>query len=536
MNNQDLVLENLDVVELEKLRSLAKLRGVKPKKKLDSSIARVARDAPLPLSLAQQRLWFLAQMQGVSATYHMPAALRLRGVLDTSALRRAFDALLARHEALRTTFIAVDGQPQVALLPEQQPFPLSEHDLQEHSDPVATLHQLSHEEALAPFDLAKGPLIRARLLRMAETEHVLLITQHHIVSDGWSLGILVNEFNALYRAFVQGQPDPLAPLAVQYPDYAAWQRQWLTEQRSAEQLDYWHRALAGAPALLTVPTDRPRSAARSHTGAAVPLHLDAALTAALKQLSQRHDTTLFTTLLTAWAVLLSRLSGQDDMVIGAPSANRVRREIEPLVGFFVNTLALRVDLSGDPDVSELLGRVHNIAMAAQDHQDVSLDQVVERVNPPRRAEHAPLFQMVFTWQNKRETHFDLHNLRVEQIPARYETTKFDIELILSEVDGCVHGVFLYATALFDASTLERIARRLGRVLEQFVSTHPIRVSEFDLDPPMSLPVIVPQTRDTPTIPLSWHQERIWFIDTFERGYLYDASPIYHKPSCRHSCR
>ncbi|MGA7439680.1 MAG: amino acid adenylation domain-containing protein, partial [Luteibacter sp.] len=528
MSDKEISLEDLDVADLEKLRSLARQRGIKARNEVDSSIPRVPRDQPLPLSPAQRRLWFLAQVEGASATYHMPAAMRLRGELDVSALRNTLHTILARHEALRSSFIVVDDEPQVALLPESCPFPMREHDLRGHLDAMGALSELRNEEALAHFDLTQGPLIRARLIRMADADHVLLITQHHIASDGWSLGILVNEFAALYAAFRQGAANPLPPLAVQYPDYAAWQRRWLTDERIAAQLDYWHRTLAGAPPLLQLPTDRPRSAARSHAGDGVPIRMDAGLSGALRSLCREHDVTMFTVVLTAWAVLLARLSGQDDVVIGTPSANRGRREIEPLVGFFVNTLALRLDLSEDLSITGLLARVAAASLAAQDRQDVSLDQIVERVNPPRRAEYAPLFQVVFTWRNQRDTPVDLHDIQVEMVPAVYNTTKFDIELVVGEVDGQLRGTLLYATALFDKATIERLGRRLEYVLRQIVDTPHMTIDELRVDPFAALPPVVPaEPEKHEPEPLSWHQERIWFIDTFERGYLYEESPVYH---------
>jgi hypothetical protein len=448
--SNDLDLENLDTAELERLQTLANAMFAERKPEVqDAPVRSLHREYPLPLSFAQQRLWFIAQLEGDSATYHIPAALRLRGTLDTNALRRALDTLFARHEALRSIFVTTDGEPRVALLPSAQALPLVEHDLQGHDDAAIRLARLTREEALAPFDLASGPLIRARLLRLADADAVLLITQHHIISDGWSLGILVNELSALYRAFTLDQPDPLPPLALHYPDYAAWQRQWFTGERLAEQLDYWHGHLADAPGLLALPTDRPRTTTPSHAGASVPLQLDASLTRALKQLGQRHDSTLFMTLLAAWAAVLARLSGQHDVVIGTPSANRGRREIEPLVGFFVNTLALRIDLAGEPAVGDLLARVRHVALAAQDHQDVPFEQVVERINPPRRLEHTPLFQVMFAWQNNEPGHARSARPDIAPNIGRRRTAKFDLELTLSEVGTPSIGSLSYATDLFD---------------------------------------------------------------------------------------
>ncbi len=443
----------------------------------DTAIPRTGRDAALPLSFAQQRLWFLAQIEGVSAAYHIPLALHLRGDLDAAALRRALDALLDRHEALRTVFATVDGQPQVRLLPAGQPFPLIEQTLTLHTLPAgddleAAIGDIAGEEAAAPFDLGAGPLIRGRLLRLEATsdpqaphEHVLLITQHHIVSDGWSLDILIRELGALYTAFSREQGNPLPALGVQYPDYAAWQQRWFTPERLAAQLDHWHRTLADAPVLLALPTDRPRAAVSAHAGASVPLTLDASLTRALKRLGQRHSTTLFMTLMAAWAAVLSRLSGQDVVVIGTPSANRGRPEIEPLVGFFVNTLPLRIDLSGDPDVASLLARTHATVLTAQDHQDVPFEQIVERVNPPRRMEHAPLFQAMFDWQSRDFIgSLELPGLQVEPLSSPLAQTKFDLELSLGEVGETVTGSLGYASDLFDADTIARQADYLQALL------------------------------------------------------------------------
>nr|ABB80392.1 nonribosomal peptide synthetase - polyketide synthase hybrid [Lysobacter lactamgenus] len=443
-------------------------------------IAPSPRDGALALSFAQQRLWFLAQIEGVSASYHMPGALRLRGPVDATALRRALDALLARHESLRTVFATVDGQPQARLLPAAQAFPLSEHDLSGEADPEAAAAALAHEEVQAPFDLAAGPLIRGRLLRLGEAEHVLLITQHHIVSDGWSLAILIDEVGALYSAFVRGRADPLPPLAVQYPEYAAWQRRWFTPERLGGQLDYWQRQLADAPVLLSLPTDRPRSAASAHAGASVAVTLDAALAQSLRRLSQRHNTTLFMTLMAAWAAVLARLSGQDDIVVGTPSANRGRQEIEPLVGFFVNTLPLRIDLSGDPSVAELLARVRGVALAAQDHQDVPFEQIVERINPPRSLEHAPLFQVLFDWQNNEAGAFDLPDLQVEPMAAPFDRVKFDLELSLGEAGEAIEGHLAYAADLFDAATIERHVGYLRTALAAMAAHADAAVARIDL--------------------------------------------------------
>ncbi|MER8741391.1 condensation domain-containing protein, partial [Mesorhizobium sp. M1005] len=353
------------------------------------AIVAVSRHEPLVLSFAQQRLWFLAQLDESSTNYHIPLALWLRGVLDRSAWQRSLDRLFARHEALRSVFVAPEGKPRVEVLPPDAGLPVIEHDLSGRPDAQAALSDLCHEEADTPFDLARGPLIRGRLIRMSDEEHLFLLTQHHIVSDGWSLGVLMRELSQLYRAFAAGQDDPLPPLAVQYPDYAAWQRQWLSGERLQKQAQHWRDTLSDAPARLALPTDRPRPTQQSFAGDSVPIVIDADLTRRLKRLSRQHGTTVFMTVLAAWAAVLSRLSGQDDLVIGVPSANRGRGEIEELIGFFVNTLALRLDLSGAPSVSELLERTRRTTLAAQEHQDLPFEQVVEIVKPPRALDHTP---------------------------------------------------------------------------------------------------------------------------------------------------
>ncbi|MFL5537595.1 MAG: amino acid adenylation domain-containing protein, partial [Longimicrobiaceae bacterium] len=358
------------------------------------------RGADLPLSFAQQRLWFINRMEGTGSAYHLPTRMRLRGELDRDALVRALDRIVERHEALRTTFPERDGVAVQRIAPAgESRFLLAEHDLAGRPGAVREFVRLAAEDARAPFDLARGPLIRGFLARMAEDDHVLLVTMHHLVSDAWSMGVFTRELGTLYGAFRAGRPDPLPPLAVQYADYAAGQRRWMEGEVLRRQADYWTQALAGAPELLELPTDRPRPARQDFTGASVGLVLDEAFSAALKELSRRHGTTLYMTLLTGWAAVLSRLSGQDDVVVGTPSANRGRQEIEGLIGFFVNMLPVRVALSGAPTVAELLARVRERALGAQHHQDIPFEQVVELVQPVRSLAYTPLFQVMFTWQN-----------------------------------------------------------------------------------------------------------------------------------------
>ncbi|MCA6113143.1 amino acid adenylation domain-containing protein, partial [Bradyrhizobium sp. CNPSo 4026] len=446
------------------------------------AIAAVSRHEPLVLSFAQQRLWFLAQLDEGSTNYHIPLASRLRGALDRSAWQRSLDRLFARHEALRSIFVAPEGKPRVEVLPADAGLPVLEHDLRGRPDAEAALLELCHEEAGTPFDLARGPLIRGRLIRMSDEEHVFLLTQHHIISDGWSLGVLVRELSQLYRAFEAGQDDPLPPLAIQYPDYAAWQRQWLSGERLQKQAQYWRDTLSGAPARLALPTDRPRPAQQSFAGTSVPVVIDADLTRELKRLSRQHGTTLFMTVLAGWAAVLSRLSGQHDLVIGVPSANRGRREIEGLIGFFVNTLALRLDLSGEPSVSQLLERTRRTALGAQEHQDLPFEQVVEIVKPPRHLDHTPLFQVMLAWQNNAVGSFDLAGLSVEAAGEGLDQVKFDLELSLGQCDEVIAGTFDYATALFDQATIERQRGYLLALLRAMVADAGQPVGRIDILP------------------------------------------------------
>ena len=437
------------------------------------AIVPVDRSERIPLSFAQERLWFLAQLDpAASRAYHIPFGMPIKDEVDAVALRRALDEIVARHEALRTTFAAVDGEPVQRFAPADSGFALVEHDLRGSDDVAGELKRLSMQETGAPFDLETGPLIRGRLVTTAADDHVLLITTHHIISDGWSMGVLMREFKTLYAAYRAGEPSPLAPLAVQYADYAVWQRRWITGEVLQKQAAYWRDALASAPVLLELPTDRPRPALRDHQGARVTFAFGAELTAGLKALSRRHGTTLFMTLLAAWGTLLSRLSGQDDVVVGTAVANRARPEVEPLIGFFVNTLAVRLDFSGAPTVSTLLGRVKTQAIAGQEHQDLPFEQVVEVVNPPRSLSHTPLFQTMFVWQNAERGGGASPDASAQsKAPggAAAVAAKFDLSLELTERGDRIAGMLVYATALFDRATMERYGGYFEQILAAMVA-------------------------------------------------------------------
>ena len=427
------------------------------------------RQAPLPLSYAQQRLWFLAQMEEASLSYHLPVALRVRGELDRNALVRSLDRLVQRHEPLRTTFLQMNGEPKQRIVPpEQSRCPLRIKDLRASSASDEQIDDLSQEEASAPFDLECGPLIRACLLQLGELEHVLLITMHHIVSDGWSLGVMLKELSTLYGAFVRGEPDPLPELEVQYSDYAAWQRQSLPAERLKEQAEYWQRNLAGAAPLVELPMDRPRPAKQDYSGAAVDVLLDAKLTAGLKRLSRQHRATAYVALLAGWAALLSRLSGQQEIVIGTPIANRGRRETEGLIGFFANTLALRLDVSGLPTVRELLERAREQSLMAQQHPDLPFDSLVDLLRPIRSPAYTPIFQVMFAWDSTPREKMVWPGLTVDLRQVPYAPAMFDLTLSLHEEGETIAGTVEYATALFERSTVERYVGHLRTLLEAMV--------------------------------------------------------------------
>ncbi|SCZ13528.1 non-ribosomal peptide synthetase, partial [Pseudomonas sp. NFACC37-1] len=441
----------------------------------------VSRDEPLPLSFAQQRLLFLTRVEGASSAYHLPVGLRLTGDLDRNALQRALDRIVARHEALRTTFVLQAEQPaRQSIAAADSGFALRTVDLSAHAEAQAQLHALVEQEGGEPFDLEHGPLIRGQLIRLAEREHVLLVTMHHIVSDGWSMGVLTRELVTLYEAFRQGQDDPLPDLSVQYADYAVWQRRWLSGEVLKQQGVWWQAALADAPALLTLPADRPRPAQQSHAGASLPVVFDEALTADLKALGQRHGTTLYMTVLAGWAAVLGRLSGQDTIVIGSPTANRRRVEVEELIGFFVNTLAVPIDVSGRPSVQTLLQRVKAQALGAQAHQDLPFEQVVELVKPVRSLSHSAVFQAMLSWQNTESVELTLRDLVLEGLPATRRTAKFDVSLDLGEADGRIQGALEYATALFDQTTMERYLGYLERMLRAMVADARVAISDIVL--------------------------------------------------------
>ncbi|CAJ6420077.1 syringomycin synthetase [Burkholderia pseudomallei] len=422
------------------------------------------RDGRIALSLAQQRLWFLTQLEGVSEAYHMSGAVRLDGLLNREVLQRALNRIVMRHEALRTCFAREEGEPIQVIRPHAD-LTVSYHDLREAEQSEQRAKDLSQAHASAPFDLSRDLPVRVLLLQLEDDAHVVQVVMHHIASDGWSVGVFLQELSALYGSFIAEQGDPLAPLPLQYADYAAWQRRWLASGQLEKQGAFWQTNLSGAPRLLELPTDRPRPPKQSHAGASVEVKLGAALSERVKRLSQRHGVTPYMTLLSSWAAVLSRLSGQEEVVIGSPVAGRNRTEVEALIGFFVNTLALRLDLSSEPTVGELLKRTKAQVLSAQAHQDLPFDQVVERVKPPRSTAHPPLFQVMFVWQNMPAGELTIPGLTIRAVETPLQTAQFELTLSLREAGDDIVGHLNYASALFDESTVRRYVTYWRRLLE-----------------------------------------------------------------------
>ncbi|MFI5685500.1 amino acid adenylation domain-containing protein [Streptomyces sp. NPDC051636] len=415
---------------------------------------------PLPLSFTQQRLWFLAQLDGTSAAYNIPMAMRLRGRLDRPALLRALEAIVQRHEVLRTRFADDGGVPR-QVIGDGGDVEVAEEEL---ADP-ARLAAICRDEAAAPFDLERGPLIRMRLLRQSEQEHHLLVTTHHSVSDGWSVGVFFRDLAALYEAFTAGRPDPLQPLRVQYADYAHWQRERLAGDLQDRQVAYWKRQLAGVDPRLTLPADRERPRVKTYAGARESFTCPADLLGALRELAKFHEATLYMTLLAAYTVVLGRYTHRTDIAVGTVVAGRSRREVEDLVGFFANTLVMRADLDGDPDFPGLLARVKKTALEAFDHQDVPFEAVVDALDTERSLAHSPVFQTLFVLQEAQTSRdVTLGGLEVSPVDIDLSFTKFDLTLDVRETPDGLVGTVEYNTDLYDRDTVRRFIGHYTRLL------------------------------------------------------------------------
>jgi len=444
----------------------------------------VTREQPLALSFAQQRLWFIDQFEGRNnVLYNMPAALHLSGYLNVIALKQTLREIIRRHETLRTQFPHQDGIPYQAIqtastMPDLLPV-IDLAILTKEQQKLET-QRLINQEAMQPFDLVSGPLFRATLLQLGAKEQVLLLTMHHIISDGWSMGILVKELNLLYEAFSQKRASPLSPLSIQYADYAHWQRQWLTGEVLDNQVTYWQQQLAQAPALLELPTDRPRPAVQTFRGHTIYFTIAPEWVKPLKILSRQNSATLFMTLHAAFITLLSRYSGQEHIVVGSPIANRTMSEIEPLIGFFVNTLVLHTDLSDNPTFQQLLLRVRQDTLNAYLYQDLPFEQLVEVLKLTRNLSYNPLFQVMLAFQNAPMEEIDLAGLTTTFLSPENQIARFDLTLSLTEKDEQLNGYLEYNLDLFDTTTIQRMIEHFQVLLESIVHHPQQRINELPL--------------------------------------------------------
>ncbi len=444
------------------------------------SIPRRTHSGPCPLSFAQQRLWFLNQLAPDSPAYNQPKAIRLKGILHVPALKKSLDAIVDRHEALRTTVLPRDGNP-VQVVADNSSVQLPTIDL---SAVPADQQERELERVIAeiterPFDLSRDLMLRAALMRLLPAEHVLLLVTHHIASDGWSSGILFRELTTLYAAFSRNQTSPLADLPVQYADFALWQREWLQDEVLETQLSHWKKQLSGTPTL-ELPTDRPRRAVQTFRGARQSFLVPKTLSGEIRALSRRNRVTLFMTLVAAFQTLLSRYAGQEDIPIGVPIANRTRVEIEGLIGFFANTLVLRTDLSGNPTLQELLSRVREVALGAYANQDLPFERLVEEINPDRDLSRNPLFQVTFNLQNPTNQEIHLPGLTLSSLPAKNTGAKFDLSLSLLDKEQELAGTIEYNCDLFDAATIRRMSGHYQTVLRAIVADPDRRLSDLPI--------------------------------------------------------
>ncbi|MBD2523674.1 condensation domain-containing protein [Nostoc sp. FACHB-133] len=458
----------------EKLKLLAQ-RLQKKKESVFSQpqIVTQSRESNLfPLSFAQQRLWFIDQLQPGNSAYNISQPMRIVGSLNVAVLEQSFNEVVRRHEVLRTTFKVVDGQPLQVITPSFS-FKLPVVDLQELSQEQreAEVLRLASEEAQQPFDLTKVPLLRVTLLQLAAAEYALLLTMHHIVADGWAIGVLIHEIATLYEAFSIGKLSPLSELSIQYADFAVWQRQWLQGERLETQLAYWQRQLGGKLPVVEFPSERSRAPIQTFSGARETLVIPKTLSEKLKALNQRQGITLFMILLAAFQTLLHCYTDQEDIVVGTDIANRNQAETKELIGFFVNQLVLRTDLSGNPTFVELLERVREMTLEAYAHQDLPFDKLVDVLNPKRELNRTPLFQVKLVLENTQTPSLELPGLTITSLKVENKTVQFDLLLELNETDQGLFGVWEYNTDLFDRDSIVRLSNNFATLLNK-IATHP----------------------------------------------------------------
>ncbi len=480
MNN---LSERLAALSPEKLQLLAqRLHKRKENVFSQSQIVRQNRESNLfPLSFAQQRLWFIDQLQPGNSAYNISQPMRLIGCLNVAALEQSFNEVVRRHEVLRTTFTVVDGQP-LQVIATNLSFKLVVIDLQELSQKQreTDVLRLASEEAQQPFDLTKGPLLRVTILQLAAEEYALLLTMHHIVADGWAIGVLIHEIATLYQAFSHGKASPLSEVSIQYADFAVWQRQWLQGERLETQLAYWQKQLGGKLPVLELPSNHPRSHIQTFSGARETLVLPKTLSEKLKALNQRQGITLFMILLAAFQTLLHCYTDQEDIVVGTDIANRNQAETKELIGFFVNQLVLRTDLSGNPTFVELLERVREMTLEAYAHQDLPFDKLVDVLNPKRELNRTPLFQVKIVLENTQTPSLQLPGLTITSLKVENKTVQFDLLLELNETEQGLFGVWEYNTDLFDRDSIVRLSNNFATLLNK-IATHPeTKLSELKI--------------------------------------------------------
>ena len=444
------------------------------------ALVRCERRSDLPLSFAQQRLWLLDQLTPGNPAYNMPLSLRLKGTLNVQTLDRSLTELVLRHESLRTTFdSSVDGPVQKISQVAEPDFKLVDLTNLANENREKEALKIAREEAEQPFDLTCGPLVRFKLLKLGERDHVLLLTAHHIVCDGWSASILFRDFTEMYGAYATGNTPRLPDLSLQYADYTVWHRTWLQKPAINQQLEYWRGQLAGV-AMLNLPTDYPRSFRISSRGARVELRIDSVLLLHIKKLCRHQQTTLFTVLLAAWHLLLAKYSGQIDVVVGTAIASRIRKELEGVVGFFVNSLVLRARLDGNPTLAEVLRRVREVTLAAYRNQDVPFEKIVQELKPDREAAQTPFFQTMLILENMEQASFSLHGLQVSAFGPAYDSAAFEMTLALRERQNTMSGEILYSPELFDPETIQQIANHWLQVLEEMTLRTELNVDDFSL--------------------------------------------------------
>ncbi|MBO0783567.1 MAG: AMP-binding protein, partial [Ktedonobacteraceae bacterium] len=443
-------------------------------------IIRTDRNGPIPLSYAQQRLWFIDQFEPGTALYNIPGALRLKGELRPEILERAINEVIKRHEVLRTRFEADDGEP-VQIIDEWRPRRLEKTDLTglTREEKEAAARRIAGLEGGTGFDLSHGPLLRVKVLKLEEEEHILLYTVHHIVSDGWSMGILIREVGALYQAYNAGEESPLEELPIQYADFAVWQREWLKGEVLERQMEYWRGQLKDLP-ILELPIDHPRPAVQSFRGTRYHFRIDGGLSHQLQALSRAEGATLFMTLLTAFQSLLGRYSGQQDVAVGTVIANRNHLETEGLIGFFVNQLVLRIDLSAAQSFRGLLGRARQIVLESYAHQDLPFEQLVEELAPRRDLSRSPLCQAVFVLQNTPREGTELTGLSLSGFEVESKVAKWDLTLNMNQNPECLSGSWEYCLDLFEEETIRRMTNHFQMLLRSAVSNSECRLSELEI--------------------------------------------------------